>query len=213
LREAGRALALDPKSDAATAFVARLLLDPPATMPPEARDASSVARRTEQANAVRLTAFGLASILPLALALPFCSEIRDYRVMAMMGVSLLLSTAHAFFAVRASPDAQIRHSLVITLEFLPFIAGLSLVVAPYLLAPIVALGGASLVAISHWLGRMRAPIIALFCLAVGVIAAVLWRYAGLVEANRELQDLHTWHLEHLASRDAPGVKHEEEKRP
>jgi len=253
LREAGRALALDPNLEEATSIVARLMLVPPSEMPTEARVAGDRTRHAEIATALQLCGIGMGLAAILFAGVPLVTTVRSWPTLMFAMLMGGITVAHMILLGRSKTADFTVHTPFIAAEFAGVVTVMSFVVGPLLFAPLLAVGGSALLAIAHGLGRYRA--LSIFVLWVGwavpawfesigrippsyaiengtitifprllefdpatfrlgmfavnslatvVIATILWRYGSFIAKNRELQDLHTWHLENIAAHGGRG---------
>ena len=137
LREAGRALALDPELVAAADVVHRIAVEPPAEIPPEveariaatnARRAAEHGRRVIVANSMH---FMTAGIL-LAIG------VRDVRyVIAYVALAALLAV-FAYFAWREWLPTNLRRVVVVVGNAL-IVALFTQIISPYIVTPMVAM--------------------------------------------------------------------------
>jgi len=142
MREAGRALALDPTLDGAAELVGRLMLEPPAVTPPEVagsldRDATESQR--EQARRGRLF------VLLIGLFLPFMAVmgIRDIELYVAFGAATLGLFVLTIYGVRhpiPTRGVPVRPLLVIAL-YASLIVVIARISSPLVIAPSAALLG------------------------------------------------------------------------
>jgi len=107
MRRAGRALALDPQSEEAAGLVSRLLLEPPAQLPPDlARGLEEHERQMSRDRSRKATWVYLSvlALLPLALVV----EIRSWPlVVAFFGSACVAALSSVYFARTGRPSVPI----------------------------------------------------------------------------------------------------------
>jgi eukaryotic-like serine/threonine-protein kinase len=133
MREAGRALALDPEATAAAALVGRLMLVPPAEVPAEVKRELAVMddRTTRTQN--RLALVGFMIYLAFVPVLAWLGATWPY--LAALGALAVVSTVIAYASIKMSPrssTALLAASLVVNMGM---IAVLSRLCTPFLVAP------------------------------------------------------------------------------
>lgn len=158
LREAGRALALDPTNADAARTVTSLMLTPPNEMP------ADVARETRALSMQELTrarsAAGLAFPALLALVgLMVWVGVRSWMTVGMLVVPLMT----AFWLVRSPRVASNRvvSNVCVAAALGLAIAASSRIAGPLWLPPLFALGYVSVIIGTHGLGRWRLLCVAL----------------------------------------------------
>ena len=109
IRRAGRALALVPESTEAAALLSRLIVEPPATLPPELVEELDVQEQKATKERIRAGAWAYSSLFPFLLAIPFVT------VKSWLWVSVFYAVV-MFLAVAAWRSARTgRYNLAIGL--------------------------------------------------------------------------------------------------
>jgi eukaryotic-like serine/threonine-protein kinase len=178
LEEAGRALALDPGSDRASAVVMRLMLAPPAETPESVREAIVEDEAEEAREAGRVGALGY-FIFFLMLGAVVLIGVRDWGVVAAMGVPTLGASITCAFLVMGR---RYHAWMGLTVGALTFtaIAATSGVFGPLVVVPGLAAANALALNISA-LRPHRGIILALGCAAVLVPFSLEW--AGVLPTS------------------------------
>jgi len=141
MREAGRALALDPSNSIAQAVVGRILLEPPRQIPPEVE--ASIAAERARAGSVhlRLGAFVYLSYLLLVPSLAIWVNVRDWTVPV---VTLALAIVSAGITFVASSRREIGSLLYPALALDAALVGaVGVMMSPLLLLPTLAVVSAT----------------------------------------------------------------------
>ncbi len=185
VREAGRALALDPKNEAAAGIVARLVLEPPKELPEEVRDATRAVFGAEVQRAARLGALTLLGVAMTTLVV-IGVGIRSWAGMASIIVPLLGAAAYAGFMYKADIEKLQARAIVLSIFISMAIAGSSGLVGALFLTPVYTLAFAVVVTVLHGLGRYRLPMIGLACAAWLVPVALEW--AGWLPPSYRFED-------------------------
>jgi len=136
MRAAGRALALDPELAAAAELVTALMLEPPATPPPElqevlrASDASTVGRHArESAHAF----FAIALLAPAVI----WNGVLSWRLIGAIVAATLVLTIAALRIAR-SPDRSFREMFAYVLGVSVLLVALGRLCGPFLFVPAIA---------------------------------------------------------------------------
>ncbi len=174
LREAGRALALDPTGQPASGIVARLMLEPPKEMPAELRTTSDATLRAEMRRSVRVASIALACVTAIGSVLLFTGAIRAWTGVLTVLFALLASVSYGLYVSRSQAHHARHHSLVAAVPFCIAIAGISGILGPMLVGPTLALAFAAVISVAGWLGRYRIAIIALACASWAVPSILEW---------------------------------------
>src|SRR5262249_36581094 len=138
MREAGRALALDPASRDAAAVVGRLMLEPPAETPPEL--AAELAAH-EDAATLRQGRPPVRALASYVLFVPFLFwlGVRDWTWVGAFYGAVGVALAQAWLATRAAGVAITpARSISIVLLNAVLVVALSRVFGPYVLVPALA---------------------------------------------------------------------------
>ncbi len=195
LREAGRALALDPKNEAAAGIVARLMLETPKEMPGEVRAATDAILRSEMRRGVRLSSAALIAVTATGVLLPMTGAVRSFAGVAAIVASMLVTAAYGLYSSRSDAQHFRHHTVLLAIPLCFAIAGFSGVLGPLLLSPAIALAFGALVSVSHWLGRQRLAILTLTCASWAVPAILEW--AGWLPQAYRFEDGALTILPHL----------------
>jgi eukaryotic-like serine/threonine-protein kinase len=177
MREAGRALALDPSHREAAALVRTLLLEPPATPPPEvaaALDADDEAASRSQARTTALSYLGLVMLLPIIVWQGIRTWVYPAYFLGLAGLLALIALAGARGKLpRAWPWLTLAGNGLL-------LVGLSRFLGPFVVPPAVAVLVAMALAAHPRIapGWLIAP-----GAAAGVLAAWALEEAGLLAAT------------------------------
>jgi hypothetical protein len=139
LREAGRALALDPTSEEAARVVTRVMLDPPAETPPAVEEELAALDRAQM---IRQGTLGAASLLGYLLFLPLLwwFGVEDWTWAGAIYATVVVTVAAMWWMSRdprriAPPSVA---AIVLLNALLLFLV--SRVLGPYLIVPALAIG-------------------------------------------------------------------------
>ena len=179
LREAARAIAMDPTNARAGALLGRLLLEAPAAPPPEAianADRERVATRTKLARAGGIGFVGVGIVTPVA----FLLEVRHAWPLVAL-IVVLFAQGFAMLAVsRLQLALGSRWFLVLVSLNIAIVALFGLVCGPLLIAPIILTGS-----LAAWLfvPSTFSPwiVIGLHTLAIGPL--VVLEAAGVIPST------------------------------
>jgi serine/threonine-protein kinase len=182
MREAGSAIALDPESRDAQALLARLLLDPPKTMPAEAARKIADERQSAARTVMRGAAFAYMGFL---LPIP---------IIYMLGVStiwpLLVAGAEViglivFCLVASQRNWPVTRLVAWTMIAMhcAMLASLAILIGPLLIVPTL-LFGSSTIMVTIQTVRMPATILVLHLAAVAVPLGLEW--AGILPDSYSL---------------------------
>ncbi len=185
IREAGRALALDPKNQAAAGIVARLMLEPPRELPREVRQATDALFHSEVQRGARLGALVMLGIA-LTTALIAWTGVRSWIGFSLIIVPLLVAAAASATMYDADARTLRRRSVMLTVLLCLAIAGSTGLVGGLLLAPVYALAFAAIGTVLHGLGRVRFLMVALACAAWVVPSLLEW--AGVLPETYRFSD-------------------------
>jgi serine/threonine-protein kinase len=177
LREAARALALDPDNETANAVLSGMLVRPPTVPPPAAHRVLDVAERTPAADGIR--AFGWraalwAAIIPLGLSL----GVRDWRGAALPVAAIALFAGTVLFARLRNMTSRASKLAILATASLA-VATFAGLFGPFVIVPALSATVATAFAMFHG-SRDRALAIAL---GVGAIIGPLGLEAGGVVAE------------------------------
>lgn len=171
LREVGRAIALDPTNEDAVRTLMRLMTEPPAEMPPEARSAMLHDARATMRHGARIAAVAYMSwfiYLPLMLWI----GIRDWGEWAACSAAWFAAALAAIFSVR-NPSRDARPEVKIMIPAVTATALTSFAFGPYVVVPALAAIGSMLLQMPPN-KKGRASLVALHCFAVAVPAVLQW---------------------------------------
>ncbi len=136
LREVGRALALDPRNDAAKGTLMRLMTAPPRTLPPSAVADTAVLAQTEQRAAARIGIWVYLSwllVAPVALWM----GVRSWWSFGFSGAMYLASAAACWWmSYRPNPKGKV--SLPLLLASALAVASTGFTFGPFLVLPSIA---------------------------------------------------------------------------
>jgi serine/threonine-protein kinase len=137
LREASRAIALDPSDREASRTVLQILLEPPARLPPEAEREIEAVRVEMRRGSVKL---GLVStvIACVLLAFTMTMEIRQWQLLGLAYIVTSLAAIAGFLALRFGPTGSHRYLAVSCWTALLFI--LTRLFGPLIMIPSIATG-------------------------------------------------------------------------
>jgi serine/threonine-protein kinase len=136
LREAARALALDPENEAATDVIAKLLVQPPSELPPEAREEMVSLEREVVARAVGsigVRTMTWLAFIPLCLALGVRS-----LVGASITIALMVLAAFAFAMASRRPTTTPRERMALLALVLAAVACFAGMFGPFVIVPLFA---------------------------------------------------------------------------
>jgi serine/threonine-protein kinase len=183
LREVGRAIALDPTNEDAVRTLMRLMTQPPAEMPPEARTAMLYDARATMRHGSRIAAVAYLSWF-LYLPLMLWIGVRNWGEWLACSAAWLAAALTAMWSSR-NPSREARPELKIMLPAVTATALTSFAFGPYVVVP-------SLAAIGSMLLQMppnrkgRVPLVTMHCLAVAVPAGLQW--AGVLRPSYVFRD-------------------------
>jgi serine/threonine-protein kinase len=143
MREAGRAIAIDPENPAAQDLMKRLLFELPNEVPAEARAAMERDRQRAAQTALRTStfAYGIYCVLPVvALVL---GEPMSWLLGGMMVASLAALVTCWVFSLKPRPATSKLIGLLLTLHIAALIFG-ALIVGPLLIVPVVLVGASAM---------------------------------------------------------------------
>ena len=178
LREVGRAIALDPRNEDAVGTLMRLMTAPPGDVPAEARKGILVEARRGMRQGARLAVYAYLSWF-LYTPLMLWMGMRSWTTWLVASAAWLAASAAAYVASRR-PSADARPHLWMTVPGSIAIMTATLGFGPYVILPTLAAIGAMLNQMPpNRTGRGR--VIAIFCAAIAVPAALQW--AGILPAT------------------------------
>jgi serine/threonine-protein kinase len=172
MREAGRAIALDPRGSGAAELVGRLMLEPPAQIPP---DVTSAIERNEEYAArgkLRVMAFSMLAFLGVV-PISWWVGLRSWSSMLWVTAAIALNLAHTWYLARRPGGLTAYDSARSVLLFGVLVAVIAREFSPFVMAPSIA-------AISVVLFLVDARARFSFIIATHVAAVVLPWVAELV---------------------------------
>lgn len=187
LKEAGRALALDPEHPGAARVVARLLLEPPAELPPDVQQEVEGATLDEASRFLRYAVYAIFAFLALTGAV-LLSPVRSWLGFAVMTAPVVLGCLYALWLNRNYRHSQhVRgHAIALFTVLSVAIGATSGLYGPMMLTPLFALVLVVLVSTVGFLERARLLGLILGCLTILVPFALEW--AGVVPPSYEFVD-------------------------
>jgi eukaryotic-like serine/threonine-protein kinase len=191
LREAGRALALDPDDPTAAEVLGQLLLEPPKELPAGARAEMERAGIEEARSFLFYTGLAFLGFF----ALPFTmltSGIQSWTSFGWIVVSLAAACLTCFalhaYCRRPEPSRRVVVAGVLTMVTLACttVAATSGIYGPLFLAPLFAMALTAMTSTVAYLRSARALVIVLGCAAVIVPTALEW--AGLIPPSYRFEE-------------------------
>ena len=180
MRQAGRALALDPTLVPAAELITRLMLEPPTDTPPDvtarlaAEDAEAVRRNSRTAVFVYLL-YGL--FIPYFAVM----GVREPRYLIAMGVVLVVLALTGVANVRGGPDPIRR--VVVVVGNVCLIALVARMLTPFTIAPgLAAVTGMVLVTSPLYRGVASATLITLVLIAACLVPFAA-EFAGMISTT------------------------------
>jgi len=139
MREAGRALALDPTSAGAAAVVGRLMLEPPAEIPAAV---SAELAEQDRAQSVRQGKLAVRALAAYFLFVPFAFwlHVHDWTWMIVTYTVILFAMSQAYLASRRGDPITPARAMIVVLANVTIVALLSRMFGPYVLVPALAAG-------------------------------------------------------------------------
>jgi serine/threonine-protein kinase len=139
MREAGRALALDPTSAAAAAVVTRLMLEPPAELPAEV---AAEVREHDRASAVRQGRLAVRAMSSYYLFVPFLfwMHISGWTWILFTYGVVTAGIVQAWLTTRKGDPITPRRTFSVVAVNVVLVALISRMFGPYVLAPAIAAG-------------------------------------------------------------------------
>lgn len=183
MREAGRALALDPENAAASNTVLELMVEPPSETPAEVADA---VRRSSLKTSQHLALVGTWCYLLMITYTPFFMwmETRERIVGAINGVVLLCLAAWSYYYARAD-DPSPRHVTGACILNMIALVLISRWFGPFVILPGIACASTVIYAL-HQRPRWIPLCLALGCGAV--VAPLVLQYAGVLAPSYAFSD-------------------------
>jgi len=177
---AGRALALDPESDAAE-VLSRMLVEPPRVLPSELTTAVAAEDRRIATERLRFSVVSLIAVMVIVLALPLM-EIRNWTTLgialAALGVTLVTLWI-AYVRKSSHPALSLIVGGVIVLAF-------SRVLGPFVLTPVAIAGSLLPISASPWLNERPRWVIA--WMLVVALAPIGLEWLGVFQSTWTMID-------------------------
>jgi len=183
MREAGRALALDPRHAGAAGIVTHLLLDPPPVEPPEVEEAVAATQFESSRRMTKLAVFAylaIAALVPVA----FWAGVRNWPAAIVTCVLIALATGVT------ARDAQKESEGVALLRLALFINGvlvgfLAYLFGPFLVVPaIAAFCSAAFLLHYHLRPRWMVPVVNI----AAVFVPLLLEWMGIVAPSYRFEN-------------------------
>jgi serine/threonine-protein kinase len=175
MREAGRAIALDPKSAGAAELVGRLMLEPPRDVPPEVTARVAEIEQETVRGKVQIMAGAMAAFLLIVPATMWIG-VRSWTPLLVFAAMVLLNIATTMYLARRAAQTSVRTIVTAAIVFSVLVLVLSRVLTPFLLAPAV---GA--IAVMMFVVDPRAPWRTITAMnIIAVLAPWLAEHVGLL---------------------------------
>ena len=171
MREAGRAIALDPHNRDAQRLLAQLLLEPPKTVPAAAREKIEQEREAAGRGVLRASRWGYIPFLFLVPAVAVVSG----RTWPFVPLELLMLFQLAIFAISIRFKRRIPRAIYILLviNHCAMLAWLGLILGPLLLSPLLIFGTLTIMLLMPAI-RIPSLIVSAHALAVAIPLALEW---------------------------------------
>jgi serine/threonine-protein kinase len=178
LQQVGRAIALDPTNEEAVRTLMRLMMDPPAVVPEEARAVMQAEMRRSMRTGALVAAIAYLGWFVYSPIL-FWMGIRSWTAWLLCSGAWLLSI---LFALRASrrPSPEGKPDWAMILAGVAAVVTTSTLFGPYVVVPTLAALGATLLHMAPSRSH-RVPVVLLNCVAIAVPAAL--QLAGVLPAQ------------------------------
>jgi serine/threonine-protein kinase len=175
MREAGRALALDPELAGATELVSRLMLEPPKTMPPEVETMLAASDADAARRHARLAALAALGYLLFVPALAWIGMTRWTPLIVLVGLVAALGGI-GWQATRSGPTPA--HYAIVAIGCAAIIAWFSWGLTPVLVAPGLACVTVMVLVAGAGFQRRRYLIPTVAALVVGIVAPWIAEIVG-----------------------------------
>jgi serine/threonine-protein kinase len=177
LREAGRAVALDPENEAAAEVLARLMLEPPKELPREVVEETDALVEHEAHRGGLLGAFALLGFAAVTTIL-VPAGLRSPLGLLLIVLPLLVAAAHGFYIATARSKRFRTHAVLLAIPVCVSIGAVSGIAGALVVAPVYALAFAVVATTIQGLGRHRLIMVGLALLSLIVPSLAEW--AGLL---------------------------------
>jgi len=145
MNRAGRALALDPESDAAE-LVSKMLIEPPRVLPAELIGAVAEEDRRIGTERMRYSLVSLVFVMPIVLLLPLM-EVRNWTTLALVFATVAAAIAALWVGyLRKTPNPALA-----LLVGGAYVLAFSRVLGPFVLTPVAIAGALLPISASSWL--------------------------------------------------------------
>jgi serine/threonine-protein kinase len=143
MREAGRAIAIDPENPAAQDLMKRLLFELPDELPAEARGAMEGDRQRATQTALRTSTFAYGVYIALPVIGLALGEPLSWQIAGLALAGLFAMTACWVFTLKPRPPSSRMIALILAGHISALIFG-SLIVGPLLIVPVVLVGASAM---------------------------------------------------------------------
>lgn len=183
MREAGRALALDPNHAEAAGIVTRLLLDPPSVEPPEIEDAVAAAQFQSSKRLTRLAAYAYLAVIALV-PVAFWAGVRNWTV--ALAICGLVGVTAAVTFIESTREAESPSLMRLALLLNGTLFGLlAYMFGPFLVVPgVAAFAAGAFLLHYHLRPKWLSPVVMLG--SVFVPLGLEW--AGIVAPSYRFED-------------------------
>jgi len=186
IREAGRALGLDPKLEGAADLVGRLMLEPPRTLPREVERAIAVDDREVNRRQARVSLWvfmGYFGFAPFLLGYETPLYVAAFTTVVMF--NCMLAWRHGYARRRV---AVLDNKLVVIATNMIIVGAIARVFSPIFLAPGMAGLTASVVVNSPRYSRARIVVLVILAMLVAIAAPWIGEATGLLSRTFEITD-------------------------
>jgi serine/threonine-protein kinase len=209
LREAGRALALDPSAPEALRIATRLMLEPPATLPEEVRVQIEQAASQAMRERAKVAAFVFTFFLLLLIVFPFTHGVRSWGAYAAVVAATALTSGVGLFLWLAQIPFAARRSAILATTGCAYaaIVAASWITTPVVLVPAFVIGLATTTMadglrenVRHYIVLGLAAILVPAVLSyLGMLPAVDYREDGMFLRSLTLRKMPSEFLFHLSA--------------
>ncbi len=183
LREAGSAIALDVENAAAAQLLGRLLLEPPANVPPAAQQALDAARRVTEREVLKS---GVVAYIMFLGALPtiYLLGVSAIWPLFVGAAEVLVLMALCIVGVRQTSLLSVRHAMLILFAHCALLGSFSIIVGPLLLVPVLIFGSATIMFVSS---AIRVPILIFVAHLLVIAVPLLLELVGVLPRTFALE--------------------------
>lgn len=172
MREAGSAIALDPGNRDAKAILARLLLEPPDTLPAEVAQKIDDERQAAARAVMRGGVLGYAFFL-LSVPIVYALGVSTGWPLVAVAVALAVMMVFCMGGARGAWRIEGRLAVASVVMHCSLLAGIGFLVGPLFLLPILLFGSSTIMA-TFTTVRMPIVVVVSHLLAIGVPLVVEW---------------------------------------